>query len=103
MLRKHQGIAHNKPYTVPATLVLLSDQLQLKAVGKDPLLNHSFKELATVDSGVSIQVLWNTSDTLRALSTTSVATLQFAIVIWKTRQFGKQKLFLIAHISTSNR
>lgn len=63
MLRKHQGIAHNKPYTVSAKVVLLSDLLLLKAVGKYPVLNHCFKELVTVDSGVSIQVLWNTSDT----------------------------------------
>lgn len=40
MLRKHQGIAHNKPYTAPAKLVLLSELLLLKAVGKYPVLNQ---------------------------------------------------------------
>lgn len=57
MLRKHQGIAHNKPHTVPAKVVLLSDLPLLKADGKYPVLNHCFKELVTVDSGASIQVL----------------------------------------------
>lgn len=51
MLRKHQGNAHNKPYTVPPKLVLLSDLLLLKAVDKYPVLNHCFKEMVTVDSG----------------------------------------------------
>lgn len=55
MLRKHQGSAQNKPDNVPDKLVLLSDLLLLKAVDKYPVLNHCFKELVTVDSGVSIQ------------------------------------------------
>lgn len=40
MLSKHQGTAHKKPYTVPAKLVLLSELLLLKAVGKYPVLNQ---------------------------------------------------------------
>lgn len=52
MLRKHQGNAHNKPYIVPAKLVLLSDLLLLKAVDKYPVLNHCFTEMVTVDSDV---------------------------------------------------
>lgn len=75
MLRKHQGNAHNKPYTVPPKLVLLSDLLLLKAADKYPVLNHCFKEMVTVDSGGKYPRVMKYLKIL-SLSSTSVATLQ---------------------------